>query len=85
MIEVHVISLRYAGGAQALQPTSLKFTREDFTVLLSSSRVGKSTLLCTLNGMAPATTGQVSASDLDLLIGSKILREHRRKTGIVFQ
>ncbi len=85
MIEVHDISVRYASGAQALQSTSLLLKRGDFTVLLGSSGAGKSTLLRSLNGMVPVTTGHVSASDLGRLDGSKVLREHRRRTGMVFQ
>jgi phosphonate transport system ATP-binding protein len=56
-----------------------------FTVLLGASGAGKSTLLRALNGLVTPTSGRVVCARLGDLAVRGRLREHRRRTGMVFQ
>ena len=86
MIVVQDVSVRYPNGVQALKPTSATFGKGEFVVLLGPSGAGKSTLLRTLNGLVRPTAGDVQLKDAgSIFAGSRALREHRRRTGMVFQ
>jgi len=75
----------YPNGTVALQPTSLEFAEGAFTILLGPSGAGKSTLLRSLNGIVPLSQGQVVSAYLGVLRNTREWREHRRKTGMIFQ
>ena len=85
MIEVNEVSVSYPGGVTALHPTSLRFGRGEFTVLLGASGAGKSTLLRCLNHLTRPSTGRVKADDIGELDDARALHEHRKRTGMVFQ
>lgn len=85
MIQVDHLTVRYGTGAPALRDTSLRFEAGAFTVLLGASGAGKSTLLRTLNGLVTPTSGGVSTDDLGPITGGRTLRDHRRRTGMIFQ
>lgn len=84
MIHLHDISVRF-GAAVALHPTSLTFHRGQFTVLLGASGAGKSTLLRCINRMQEPTAGTIDVNALGSLADNKLLRTHRRQTGMIFQ
>ena len=79
------VEVRYPNGTQALQPTSLRFESGRFTVLLGASGAGKSTLLRCLNGLVHPTAGVVAVDGIGELRSAAALRQHRRRTGMVFQ
>lgn len=85
MIEINQVAVSYAGGVTALHPTSLRFLRGEFTVLLGASGAGKSTLLRCLNYLTQPSEGTVKADDVGELHDGRVLQEHRRRTGMVFQ
>ncbi|KAF1042340.1 MAG: Arginine transport ATP-binding protein ArtM [Herbaspirillum frisingense] len=86
MISVSELSVTYASGYQALKPVSLQFRRGELTVLLGASGAGKSTLLRCLNGLVAPSAGQVgSAHHPDIVASAETLRDHRRRTGMIFQ
>jgi phosphonate transport system ATP-binding protein len=57
-----------------------------FTAVIGPSGAGKSTLMRTLNGLLPATQGQVLFGGTPLgRPGSALLRVQQRRMGMVFQ
>jgi phosphonate transport system ATP-binding protein len=85
MIQVEGLEVTYPSGTRALAPTTLGFERGRFTVLLGASGAGKSTLLRALNGLVKPTAGRVIVDGIGVLRGSRAMRTHRRRTGMVFQ
>ncbi len=79
------VSVTYATGTTALHETSLYFQDHAFTVLLGPSGAGKSTLLRTLNLLVRPTSGTVTVRGLGEMTGGAVLREHRRRTAMIFQ
>ena len=85
MIRVEGLEVVYSNSTRALAPTSLIFQAGVFTVFLGPSGAGKSTLLRALNGLVRPTSGQVLVDGIGTLSGSRNVRTHRRRTGMVFQ
>ncbi len=85
MILLDRLSVTYKGGVIGLHPTSLKFIKGQFTVILGASGAGKSTLLRCLNFLNRPTTGSIIVEGLGDLSNSKILHLHRQRTGAIFQ
>lgn len=85
MLRVEKVAVVYPGGVVALRPTSVSFRRGEFAVLLGLSGAGKSTLLRTLNHLVQPASGQVVSSRFGPLATPTALREHRRRTAMVFQ
>jgi len=85
MIRVDNLSVTYPNGPRALAPTTIGFAAGAFTVLLGASGAGKSTLLRALNGLVRVSAGRVVSSLLGDLSRSQHMREHRRRTGMIFQ
>jgi phosphonate transport system ATP-binding protein len=79
------ITVTYANGVRALQPTTISFEQGKFIVLLGASGAGKSTLLRCLNGLVKPDAGQVHALGVGDIAQRGALRMHRRQTGMVFQ
>lgn len=85
MIELVDVSKTYKGEVLALGPTSLSIEAGRVTVLLGPSGAGKSTLLRCMNLLVKPSTGLVRAEGLPSLESRGDLRQHRRRTGMVFQ
>ncbi|MDP3967192.1 phosphonate ABC transporter ATP-binding protein [Nocardioides lacusdianchii] len=85
MLELSEVSKTYKGGVRALERTDLKIEPGQVTVLLGPSGAGKSTLLRCMNMLVTPSTGTVRAEDLPPLESRRALRDHRRRTGMVFQ
>lgn len=85
MLYLDDVSVHYRDDLVALQPTSLRFRRGEFTVLLGASGAGKSTLLRCLNLLTTPNSGQVNVDGIGAIDGSAALLAHRRQTGMVFQ
>jgi ABC-type multidrug transport system ATPase subunit/pSer/pThr/pTyr-binding forkhead associated (FHA) protein len=62
------------GGKTILKDISLAINPREFVGLMGPSGCGKSTLMDALNGLRPATTGQVFVNDLDLYRNFNALR-----------
>jgi phosphonate transport system ATP-binding protein len=85
VIELDNVTVRFASGCRALDQVSLRLHEGEVAVLLGRSGAGKSTLLRCLNLMTRPTSGTVRANGLGILRPGRVLREHRRRTGMVFQ
>jgi phosphonate transport system ATP-binding protein len=86
MLELHNVALTYPNGVRAVLPATLSIPKGQFLVLLGSSGAGKSTLLRCLNGLVTPTQGDVTVEGLGSIFqSSRALREHRRRTGMIFQ
>lgn len=79
------VGVTYAGEINALHPQDLEVRKGEVTVLLGRSGAGKSTLLRAMNLLVEPTVGTVSCPTLGPLTGVTKIREHRRRTGMVFQ
>lgn len=84
MIQLNNVSVQFA-SVTALQPTSLAFQQGQFVVLLGASGAGKSTLLRCLNMLRKPDSGSIELSGLGSLQSRKVLQQHRRRTGMIFQ
>jgi phosphonate transport system ATP-binding protein len=86
LLSLNDICKYFAGGIQALKPTSLDIHKGQFTVLLGPSGAGKSTLLRCLNFLNVPTSGRICVHGLGILNGDRrLLRTHRHQTAMVFQ
>jgi phosphonate transport system ATP-binding protein len=86
MLRLHDVALTYPNGVSAVLPTSISIPPGQFLVLLGSSGAGKSTLLRCINGLVMPTQGDVCVEGLGSIFqSSRTLREHRRRTGMIFQ
>jgi phosphonate transport system ATP-binding protein len=86
LIQLREVQVRFPGGTQALQPTTLAVAPGEFLVLLGASGAGKSTLLRCLNGLVQPTAGEVRVPGLPGgVLAPRQLRAHRRSCGMVFQ
>lgn len=85
MIELKDVSVAFPGGVTALHPTSLRFQRGEFTVLLGASGAGKSTLLRCLNLLNRPSSGVIAVEGLGEIRDRHSLHRHRRATGMIFQ
>ena len=85
MIRVERLEVVYPNGTRALAPVSLAFEAGAVTVLLGASGAGKSTLLRCLNGLVRPSAGRVIAADAGDIAGAAARRQHRRRTGMIFQ
>lgn len=85
MLQLESVSVTYPNGVRALRRTDLSFNPREFVVLLGPSGAGKSTLLRCLNGLVAPSEGRVLAKDLGDIHGKRVLRQHRRRTAMVFQ
>ncbi|MHC1728623.1 MAG: ATP-binding cassette domain-containing protein [Syntrophobacteraceae bacterium] len=79
------VSVTCPNGFTGLQPLSITFRAGEITALLGESGAGKSTLLRCLNLLTRATSGTIKVEGLGELNNSKIIREHRRQTAMIFQ
>src|SRR5690606_12202816 len=85
VLRLHNVGVTYPGGVVALRAANIDFHKGEFAVLLGLSGAGKSTLLRSLNLLVRPTIGTVSAPDLGILTEAPTLRQHRRRTALVFQ
>jgi phosphonate transport system ATP-binding protein len=85
MLRLHEVAKTYLNGVAAVMPTSVTVPQGQFLVLLGPSGAGKSTLLRCMNGLVTPTHGDVIVEVGSIFKDSRTLREHRRRTGMIFQ
>jgi phosphonate transport system ATP-binding protein len=90
IVQLDGVAVTYPGGVAALRPTTLSIAPGAFTVLLGPSGAGKSTLLRVINLLAAPSAGTIAVAGLGTLaidgrIKAAALRDHRRRTAIIFQ
>lgn len=86
LLKLEGVSVTYADGHRALQPTDLAVARGEFLVLLGASGAGKSTLLRSINGLVRPDGGRIEVDGLPGgAVSARNLREHRRRCAMVFQ
>ena len=86
MLQLHDVAMTYPNGMRAVLPASISIPKGQFLVLLGPSGAGKSTLLRCLNGLVKPTQGDVIVDGLGSIFrDSRTLREHRKRTGMIFQ
>jgi phosphonate transport system ATP-binding protein len=86
LLDIRNLAVTYSNGHQALQSTNLEIRTGEFVVLLGSSGAGKSTLLRSINGLVTPSAGEVRMADIaGSLKEQRLMREQRRRTGMVFQ
>lgn len=86
MLRLHDVAVTYPNGVRAILPTSIAVPKGQFLVLLGPSGAGKSTLLRCVNGLVKLTQGDVTVDGSGSIFrNSRTLREHRRRTGMIFQ
>ena len=85
VLDVSDLHVSY-GDLAILRGVTFSVGRGEGVVLLGANGSGKSTLMRAINGLAPATSGQVSL-DGEPIIGARraALRKARRRMGYVFQ
>jgi phosphonate transport system ATP-binding protein len=84
-VQLRGVEVVYPNATVALKPVDLDLADDQVTVLLGPSGAGKSTLLRALNRLVVPTRGSVSVRDLGELSSQKKVRQHRLRTGMVFQ
>lgn len=85
ILQLDNVGVTYPGGVTALRQTRLAFRSGEFIVLLGRSGAGKSTLLRAINHLVPPTAGRVVSREFGTLGPAYSLRQHRRRTGLIFQ
>ncbi len=86
LMQLRELQVRFPGGTQALEPTTLSVAAGEFLVLLGASGAGKSTLLRCLNGLVQPTGGELRLQGAPGgVLTPRHLRAHRRACGMVFQ
>jgi phosphonate transport system ATP-binding protein len=79
------VGVTYPNGVSALSAVSLRLNRGEFAVVLGSSGAGKSTLLRTINSLNRPTQGRIMVDGLGDLAQPRVVRSHRKQTGMIFQ
>src|SRR5260363_89325 len=85
VLRLRNVGVTYSGGVVALRSTTLDFFQREFSVLLGLSGAWKSTLLRSLNLLVKPTSGEIVSSDFGVLGPTGALRQHRRRTALIFQ
>lgn len=85
MIFLDNVGVTYPNGLVAVEKIFLKLAKGEFTVILGSSGAGKSTLLRCINYLVKFNTGKIVVEGLGNIRQPKVLKEHRKRTGIIFQ
>ncbi|MDC1366200.1 ATP-binding cassette domain-containing protein [Pelagibacterales bacterium] len=78
-------SVEYPNGVIGMQTSDFKIYDGELTVLIGPSGAGKSTMLRTLNGLVPLSTGSITTKEHGQLNKKKSWQAHQRRTAMIFQ
>jgi phosphonate transport system ATP-binding protein len=78
-------SVEYPNGVVGMQRSNFEIYDGQLTVLIGPSGAGKSTMLRTLNGLVPLTTGSISTKEHGQLSDNNAWRSHQKRTAMIFQ
>jgi phosphonate transport system ATP-binding protein len=86
MLEVKDLQVIYPNGNEALKSISLQASAGEIVAIIGRSGAGKSTLLRCINGLQPASSGQVLLDGENITaMGGGQLRKARRYIGFIWQ
>ncbi|WP_159622142.1 phosphonate ABC transporter ATP-binding protein [Ruania rhizosphaerae] len=86
MIEFRDVSVTYPNGTKALDGVDLTIPDGQFVVVVGLSGAGKSTLVRTINGIVPATGGELLVDGAPVAAANRRqLRRLRSQVGMIFQ
>jgi phosphonate transport system ATP-binding protein len=78
-------SVKYPNGVIGMQTSDFEIYDGELTVLIGPSGAGKSTMLRTLNGLVPLSTGSIATKEHGQLTEKKSWQAHQRRTAMIFQ
>lgn len=84
MIALQDVTVR-RGSNDVLHGVSLDIHAGAITAVVGRSGVGKTTLICLLNGLLRPSSGTIAVAGVGPLDSAEAVREHRCRTGTVFQ
>lgn len=89
LVEIKNLSHIYSEGSifekKALDNVNLSIKEGEFVALIGHTGSGKSTLIQHLNGLLKATRGNIFIDNVDITEKKVMLRDIRKKVGLVFQ
>ena len=86
MIRFKNVSVTYRGGVQALRNLNLTIDKGEFVVIVGLSGAGKSTMLRSVNGLVPASSGSITVEGTEVVNASAAeIRNLRSSIGMIFQ
>jgi phosphonate transport system ATP-binding protein len=86
LFAVEALTKVYPGGTRALDGVTFAVTRPEVIAVIGSSGAGKSTLIRCINRLVEPTSGQVWLGGTEVVrLGTKELRQARRRIGMIFQ
>jgi phosphonate transport system ATP-binding protein len=85
LIKARNASVKYPNGVFGMQVSDFKIYEGELTVLIGPSGAGKSSMLRTLNGLVPLSSGLISTKGQGPLSNKKSWRAHQRRTAMIFQ
>jgi phosphonate transport system ATP-binding protein len=86
LLAIEGLAKVYPGGTRALDGVSLRIDRPEVIAIIGSSGAGKSTLIRCINRLVEPTAGRVLLGGTDIVaLGTKDLRQARRRIGMIFQ
>ncbi|WP_263119618.1 phosphonate ABC transporter ATP-binding protein [Cellulomonas fimi] len=85
-LRLHEVTVRYPNGVVGLDTVSLEIGAGEMVAVVGLSGSGKSTMIRTLNGLVPVTSGTVEVGGHDLTAArGRGLRALRGDIGMIFQ
>jgi phosphonate transport system ATP-binding protein len=86
MLEVNGLKVIYPNGNEALKSITFQAKRGEIVAIIGRSGAGKSTLLRCINGLQPATEGEITLNNEKITsLSQKQLRLARRHIGFIWQ
>jgi phosphonate transport system ATP-binding protein len=76
-------SVKYPNGVIGMQTSDFEIYEGELTVLIGPSGAGKSTMLRSLNGLVPLSTGSILTKEHGHLTDKKSWSRHQRRTAMI--